>query len=65
VEWVIQGPEFGSQLTKKAGDRMKTFMNLVVSLLWLSAMALQGFAQEASGVGIALGKKGERYTTFA
>jgi thiol-disulfide isomerase/thioredoxin len=38
---------------------MKTFMNLVVSLLWLSAMAPQGFAQEASGVGIALGKKGE------
>jgi thiol-disulfide isomerase/thioredoxin len=38
---------------------MKTFMNLVVSLLWFSAMALQGFAQEASGVGIALGKKGE------
>jgi thiol-disulfide isomerase/thioredoxin len=38
---------------------MKTLMNLVVSLMWFSAMALQGFAQETSGVGIALKKDGE------
>jgi thiol-disulfide isomerase/thioredoxin len=34
-------------------------MSLVVSVLWFSAMAHQGFAQEASGVGIAWKKDGE------
>jgi peroxiredoxin len=38
---------------------MKSFMILVVSLLWFSAMTPSGSAQEASGVGIALGKEGE------
>lgn len=38
---------------------MRTSMSLVVYLLWFSAMAPKGSAQEASGVGIALGKEGE------
>ena len=38
---------------------MRRFMILAVSLLGFSALAPKGSAQEASGVGIALGKEGE------
>jgi thiol-disulfide isomerase/thioredoxin len=38
---------------------MKTFMSLVVSLLWLWALAPKSSAQETSGVGIALRTDGE------
>jgi thiol-disulfide isomerase/thioredoxin len=38
---------------------MKTFMSLVIPVLWFSAVAPNGSTQETSGVGIALGKKGD------
>lgn len=38
---------------------MRTFMSLTIALAWWSIMASQGSAQEASGIGIALGKEGE------
>ena len=38
---------------------MRIFINLVAYLLFFSAVALEGFPQETSGVGIALRKNGE------
>lgn len=38
---------------------MRTFMSLAVLLVWFSAIAAIGSAQETSGVGISLGKDGE------